>query len=162
MVGASVFTTQAAGDDLTVVEGEVRETPDAGDIACAVNTDPRFERGGVDLEPAAFGLLQTGSLPGLELRPSAGGDQQTLGVENRPRLQGHDHASAFLLDPGDRVADEQLHAVREQVRPQGDGGLRLLPAEDPWACLDHSYLRAKPRERLAELHTHGAAAQDGK
>src|SRR5216683_5800120 len=146
MVGASVFTTQAAGDDLTVVEGKVRETPDAGDIACAVNTDPRFERGGVDLEPAALGLLQTGSLPGLEIRPSAGGDQQTLGVQGRPRLEGHDHTSAFLLDPGDWIADDHLHAVRKQVRPQRDGGLRLLSAEDAWARLDHGHLRPQPRE----------------
>src|SRR5713101_7377820 len=162
VVSASILTTQAAGNDLTVVEGEVREAADAGHIARAVHTDPRLEGGGVDLEPAALGLLQTGSLPGLEIRPSAGGDQQTLGVQGRPRLEGHDHTSAFLLDPGDWITDEHLHAVREQVWPQRDGGLRLLRAEDTWARLDHGHLRAEPRERLAELHAHGAAAQNGK
>src|SRR5207302_1930039 len=60
MVASVVASQEPHGDDLAVVEGEVRKAADAGHVASREDPAGRLQRARVDLEPAPLGGGEAG------------------------------------------------------------------------------------------------------
>ena len=115
----------------------------------------------IDLQPAPFGSRQARAIPGFEVGASPGGDEEPLRPHARAGLQPHHNAGVGSLDPDAWVAHHEADAVCLQVRPQRVPRVGLLQPEKSRSGFDDGHLRAKARERLAQLHPDGTASEHG-
>ena len=143
MVGPRVLASQPPCNHLAVVVSQMREPAEPRDITGSEHTGARFERRGVDLQPAALCLGKAGSTPCFHVRPAARRNQQPIGRDHCSGLEVDDYWRAaggwrreLRFDSDTRVSHHHRDTVGFEVWPERRSGLWLLETKERRSSFD--------------------------
>jgi hypothetical protein len=152
-VGLAWFAEDVGGDDLALVLADVRQLPDAGDVAdrpqplaraqCVVDRDSPWVRGDADgLEPDP-----------LHARAPSGRHEQAITAQLASILESQDEVLAVAGRRGRLHAEDELDSVATQRLAQRIAQRRRLAREHALGRLDDRHLAAQTTHDLCELDT---------
>jgi hypothetical protein len=87
VIRPNVDALDSSRDHLPVVIREVCESADSSDVTGSENAWLRFEGRRVDLQPAAFCLRESGTLPCFGIGASSGRNEHSVGCDESSGLQ---------------------------------------------------------------------------